>query len=230
MLCIYWADLEVLAKTYEEKLNILHISRAEKLVTYKMQDDKIRGLGAGLLLEKALEDYLAISGKPKLRRDAEGRYDISYEYGSNGKPYLKEYPDIYFSLSHSGMRAAVALSDKEVGLDVQLFQGYKERIAKRFYHKKEQALLENQEDAKDREHCFYRIWCGKEAYIKFTGKGMGEDLRNFYVDVKRGYICEEENIVLARYDCFGEKEREYEAAIVYPKESKGIDKIIKIYL
>ena len=244
MLNVYIADLTGLEESYEEKVNMLHRERADKLNIYKMHSDRVRGLGAGLLLEKGLEDYLQqvkilpenskrqcvedYEKEKRLPKDYEGRAVIRYAYGYHGKPYLKDYPYIYFSLSHSGDMAVLALSDSEVGIDIQEHRGYKEKIAKRFYHKEEQKMLENVSDAEHKEILFYKIWTSKEAYIKYTGKGMQQDLRDFYWNSTDKVIVSEEKRVVC-IDLFGE-EPNYQCSIVSGNNCKKIDKITKIVL
>lgn len=225
MLNVYIADLTGLENQYDEKLNMLHKSRADKLASYKMPADKVRGLGAGLLLEKGLEDYL----QSALLKDAEGRYIIEYDYGPRGKPYFKDYPELHFSLSHSGNVAVLALADVEVGIDVQEFRGFQEKIAKRFYHEEENKLLDDVSDPAEKEALFYKIWTGKEAYIKYTGKGMGQDLRSFYVDICGGRIVTEvqEEVFCQRIPLDMER---YECATVFNQKTQKVDKIIKMQL
>jgi len=92
MLNIYMANLIGLEDFYDEKVNMLHRERAEKISAYKMPADRIRGLGAGLLLERGLEGYLAdlraneeVNGRDGNKecnpcyatpKDEEGRYII----------------------------------------------------------------------------------------------------------------------------------------------------------
>ncbi len=225
MINVYIADLTGLEKEYDKKLNILHKSRADKLASYKMLADKVRGLGAGLLLEKGLEDYL----QTPLYKDADGRYIIEYGYGPQGKPYLIDYPDVHFSLSHSGNVVVLAIADSEVGIDVQEFRGFQEKVAKRFYHEEEMKQLEAVSDSTKKEWLFYKIWTGKEAYIKYTGKGIGQDLRSFYVDLDRERIVSEgrEDIFCQRIPFDMDR---YECATVFDKKIQKIGKIIKIQL
>ncbi len=225
MLNVYIADLTGLEEFYDEKVNMLHQERAEKVSAYKMPADRIRGLGAGILLEKGLEDYLGIC----LPKDENGRYIIRYGYGPQGKPSLKDYPDIHFSLSHSGNMAVLAVSDGEVGIDVQEHRGYNEKIACRFYHEKEIKILEAVSDLSEREILFYKIWTCKEAYIKYTGKGMGQDLRNFYWDIKEDAVFMDNEKVAGRMEvsigC-----TDYQCSVVSGTNSKKIDKIMKIII
>lgn len=225
MLCIYIADLMGLEDFYDEKVNMLHQARADKLQAYKMLADRIRGLGAGLLLENGLKDYL----KTDLPKDALGRPVIEYTYGIHGKPYLKDYPEIFFSLSHSGTMAALALSDGEIGIDIQESRGYSEKIAKRFYHKDEFAMLQAVKEENGREKLFYQIWTGKEAYIKYTGTGMGQDLQHFYVNIAKEAICSEGQTV-AYYKNILLDKNGYFCSLVFDKNSQKIDKIVKMQL
>lgn len=250
MIKVYIADLTGLENEYDEKLNMLHRSRADKLNSYKMSADKVRSLGAGLLLEKGLEDFLrsvddmclvkAVSketqsskmncrGRFTLPKDAEGRYIIEYGYGPQGKPYFKDYPDIHFSLSHSGKMAVLALADSEVGIDVQEFRGFQEKVAKRFYHEEEYKMLEAVSEAEAKEMLFYKIWTCKEGYIKYTGEGMGQDLRSFYYDAKREKVCNEE-AELANCQEIPLNTDNYFCSLVFHQNVKKIDKIIKLSL
>lgn len=245
MINVYIADLTGLEDLYDEKLNMLHKSRADKLASYKMAEDKVRGLGAGLLLERGLEDYLETahaeilskddSGQLQsvtpitLPKDNEGRFIIEYDYGPQGKPYLKEYPDVYFSLSHSGKLAVLAVSDSEVGIDVQEHRGYNEKISKRFFHEEEKKILEAVSDPVEKEILFYKIWTCKEAYIKYTGKGMRQDLRNFCCNMNTGDIYEEKKAVAKFWDVIIEQPV-YQCSVVSSNNTKKMDKIMKIVL
>lgn len=225
MLNIYLADLTGLEDFYDEKVNILHQERAEKLSAYKMPADRIRGLGAGLLLEKGLEDYLG-TGLPK---DENGRCIIRYGYGSQGKPYLKDYPEAYFNLSHSGKLAVLAVSHEEVGIDVQEFRGLNEKISKRFYHAEEVKSMEEVSDTSKREILFYKIWSGKEAYIKYTGKGIRQELSDFYCDTSSGKVIENGKILATCLEVDLDYPN-YCCNVVSGTHGIKIDKIMKIVL
>lgn len=245
MLNIYMANLIGLEDFYDEKVNMLHQERAEKISAYKMPADRIRGLGAGLLLERGLEGYLAdlrantdVMGKDSnighnfayiIPKDEKGRYIIHYGYGPQGKPYLKDYPDVHFSLSHSGNIAVLAISDSEIGIDVQERRGYQEKVMKRFYHKSEIAIIEAISDSAEKVNCFYQMWTAKEAYIKFTGKGMGQDLRSFGVDLANERILEEGREI-AICKTIPMENNDYFCSLVCDIKLQKIDKISKIQL
>lgn len=93
-----------------------------------------------------------------------------------GKPYFPSHPDVHFSVSHTGTLWVCAFSDTEIGLDVQEHRENDAparfvRLAKRWFSDGERQYLDKcgYEPAE-----FYRLWARKEAYVKFTGDGIGE--------------------------------------------------------
>ncbi|MCI1655396.1 MAG: 4'-phosphopantetheinyl transferase superfamily protein [Lachnospiraceae bacterium] len=97
--------------------------------------------------------------------------------GPEGKPWIPDAPEIRFSISHSGCWWACAISDREVGLDIQEERSvHAERLAERFFHPAEAAWL--------RRHGmdqFCRMWAYKESYLKYTGKGLSSGMDGFCV-------------------------------------------------
>ena len=111
----------------------------------------------------------------RLRRlPAECQIELRYRYGKDGKPYWDGIP-LFFSLSHSGDLVALAVSEQEIGLDVQEMTGADwKKLAKRFFADEEQEelwrLCEPSEESGQRE--FFRLWSRKESYGKLTGEGV----------------------------------------------------------
>lgn len=109
--------------------------------------------------------------------------ELRMDYGEKGKPYLRDYP-FYFNLSHSMDYVICAVSDREVGADIQWCSMEKgerlERIARRFFSPEELAALACCREQVERAQLFYRLWTRKEAYGKLTGGGIGAALdKNF---------------------------------------------------
>lgn len=44
----------------------------------------------------------------------------NFTYTGHGKPYLLNYPDVHFNISHSGEYVACAVADSPVGVDILL--------------------------------------------------------------------------------------------------------------
>ena len=117
--------------------------------------------------------------------------ELKFHCGKNGKPYLTDYSDFYFSLSHSGNVVACLCAAQEVGLDVQQYVTVKEGLAKRFFSEQEYEMLVHEEDRKEKEQLFFHMWSIKESFIKYTGEGMSRGLASFSIDMERRLVCDE---------------------------------------
>ncbi len=94
-----------------------------------------------------------------------------------GKPVFQNVEDIHFSVSHSKDVWAIAISQKQVGLDIQRHVQCNSRgIAKRFFHIREYEHLEADDYAD-----FFDIWAAKESFVKFTGSGIDDEFSSFCV-------------------------------------------------
>ncbi|MBQ6893177.1 MAG: 4'-phosphopantetheinyl transferase superfamily protein [Oscillospiraceae bacterium] len=82
-----------------------------------------------------------------------------------GKPYFKDIP-LKFSVSHSGRCVILAVSDREIGADVQYMAERSLDIAKRYFTDKEREYVGGDIIR------FYEIWTKKEAYAKWDGRGF----------------------------------------------------------
>ncbi len=115
---------------------------------------------AGLLLDYALRPY--------------GLRERDMRYGENscGKPYFIDRPDIHFNLSHSGGYAVCAVSDREVGIDVQAYEDFKDvlEIARRYFTAAEYEYVKNANTA------FFPLWTRKESLLKALGTGLSGGL------------------------------------------------------
>lgn len=91
----------------------------------------------------------------------------------HGKPYFRDLP-IKFSISHSEKKAIMAVSDREIGADIQKIKPIHFGIADRFFTEDERMYVG------DDIQRFFEIWTKKEAYGKWEGRGL---LANAKVDV-----------------------------------------------
>lgn len=124
----------------------------------------------------------------------------TFDYGENGKPSLRELPDVHFNLSHCKAAVACAVSDRPVGVDIEMLGRFSERLARYTMNEKE---LEEIESSPDADRTFTRLWTMKEATMKLTGEGIGTNVRDVLaahsyniiyrsrVDVEHGYVVTE---------------------------------------
>ena len=136
--------------------------RLEKISRLKKDEAKKQSIGAELLLNRAVS-----IAAPEIKRP------VIWETDENGKLYIPD-SNIYVNLSHSGKYAVCAVSDKPIGIDIQLCDKADMEIAKRFFAPDEVEYLENGGD-------FFEIWVKKESFIKAVGMGLGMSLKSFSV-------------------------------------------------
>lgn len=106
---------------------------------------------------------------------------VDIQYTESGKPYLVDYDNIHFNLSHCSNAVVCALSDKPIGVDVETIHKYNSELAAYICNEEELALLrQSRNPALD----FTILWTKKESYCKLTGTGiMGKDqLRKLLTD------------------------------------------------
>lgn len=160
-------DPELYSRIFEELPEI----RKKKVLKLKREEDRLCSLAAGALLLRLARD----KGLPEDMADL-----TENEYG---KPFFSEHPDVQFSLSHSGTRVLLAVSDRPVGCDVERIRkdwNYM-GIARRFYAPEELALLTAEADPDARAILFYRLWTLKESFLKETGRGLYLPLDSFCI-------------------------------------------------
>ena len=116
----------------------------------------------------------------RLLREQYALTDYTIDVGENGKPYLKDHPQIRFNLSHCRTCVAAAVSDHEIGIDVERRFDWKEPLARRVCHPAEIEALLRCESA-ERKDQFNLLWSRKEAYLKCLGVGLGRDMRQLCI-------------------------------------------------
>ena len=94
-------------------------------------------------------------------------------YGRYGKPYLRDYPNVHFNISHSGQFVACAVSDRPIGVDIQEVVSYRRDVAKHIFSPEELSQIES---SPDRSAEFTKLWSQKEAYLKMLGIGFSDSL------------------------------------------------------
>lgn len=127
-----------------------------------------------------LETMLKQNASP---RKYPGLYGERPIYGRTelGKPYLKEYPQLHFNLSHCPACVACAIGPEPVGVDVERRFRWKEALERRMCHPLELEFLRGIPDPAQRASWLNRIWSRKESYLKWKGVGLRRDLREICV-------------------------------------------------
>lgn len=99
----------------------------------------------------------------------------SLKKGPYGKPYLTEYPEIHFNISHSGGWAVCALASMPCGVDIQERRSIRSRrMVERTMNAREQRQILEAEDGTGE---FIKLWTYKESCIKLSGEGFHQDMK-----------------------------------------------------
>lgn len=110
----------------------------------------------------------------------------------NGKPYI-EGNAVFFSLSHSGTHAVIALNEKPVGVDLEIFKNKTHPLLISKFSEKEQCEITD-------ERTFLEHWTAKEAFIKMKGGTIAEYLKRLeYADGKIFVDGKEQNCNICAY-------------------------------
>lgn len=92
------------------------------------------------------------------------------------RPVYRNGEPVGFSVSHSGAYWVCAVSEQELGVDLQKTAcKLHNDIAARFFHPDEAAYAAGGTEA------FFEVWTAKESYVKFTGEGIGGRFSQFSV-------------------------------------------------
>ena len=156
--------MEIILNLHPEKLNlyeslpILPEWRREKTMLYRREEDKLSSVAAWLLLREACQRYLFTNEVP------------SMSFSESGKPFLTDYPNFFFNLSHTdGAATCVVSSESEVGIDIECVRPIDFEVMQQVMNAEEQnhILSSSQHEVE-----FARLWTRKESLLKCTGKGL----------------------------------------------------------
>lgn len=153
---LFLADIGNVSLEYAQLLDNERRARTER---YRLADDKKRCILAGLMTRHFL-------GNAKILKN---------EYG---KPFLSD--GRFFNISHSGKYVLFALSDCEIGCDIEQFHYVNAaRTGRTVFTDGEMNLLLTRAD---RLGAFFNLWTKKESLLKCMGEGFHRSAKS--VDVR----------------------------------------------
>ena len=141
--------------------------RQDKIDFYRFEKDKKLSAGAYLLLKKLLSE--------------ENITNPLFKTEKYGKAYISNFENVYFNLSHSGKMVLCAISDREVGVDIEYSDPKIDlNIAKLYFYNGEYESIMNSQNPADE---FFKYWVLKESYMKYTGLRMNLKLDSFEIKI-----------------------------------------------
>ncbi|MFK0166250.1 4'-phosphopantetheinyl transferase family protein [Rhizobium sp. NPDC090279] len=104
---------------------------------------------------------------------------LSVAITASGRPYLRDYPDIDFNLSHTRDRIVLAICrGGRIGIDIERLDAFSEKEAGEIMPMILSELELNQVhqlDTRHRHEAFLACWVQKEAALKCFGQGFLAD-------------------------------------------------------
>jgi 4'-phosphopantetheinyl transferase len=161
---VYSLDIRLVAKYergIEERILRTSPERAQKIKRLVREDDRLRSLAAGILIEEIIAPREIL-------------------YGPHGKPFAPGCR--HFNASHSGDFALLAVGSEPIGVDLELWRADDFlALAALSFCPEELAVLERDPVPQ----VFYDFWVLKESYVKMLGRGFSMDSRSFCVHKER---------------------------------------------
>lgn len=155
------ADEAMLDEWFEQ----MSAERKQAVSQMKVRHKKNLRIAADALCRKAISDYCGIE-----------QSKIIFEHTKAGKPFVKDLP-VHFNVSHSGDMVVCAVSDCEIGIDIEKIRKVNPRSADKFATESEKEYISENENG------FFEIWTLKEAYFKCIGTGLGSDIKTVSFDI-----------------------------------------------
>jgi 4'-phosphopantetheinyl transferase len=194
---------DVSEDTVAKWLSYVTPEQRERLSRYRRRADFLRSLAGEAMVREIVGAEVGVQPAA-----------LAIARSEQGKPYLADYPHIHFNISHAGEWVVCAVSEHEVGVDIEKVRekGLSPALIKRVLSEREREQLAAL-TGEVKKVAFYCFWTMKEAYAKRAGRGLGMELREIMLenddkvrvlDFCAGYVlavCGEEAEVAAPFHC-----------------------------
>lgn len=160
-------------KDYQSCRQRLDINEHRRAATIKNERLHRRFVASYGMLREILSQIL---GQPP--------HAIRIQRTEHGKPYLADFPEVAFNLSHTGDTMIIAIGRNcRLGVDIETCRprpSLPALVAKCFAEVEAAWWQALPDSAKNRE--FYQCWTRKEAFVKATGRGIGLGLHRCVIN------------------------------------------------
>lgn len=151
---------------FNKKIKELPEYRRHYVMSYRFMKDRILCAESFFLLQEALKSEYGI------------KEELEFDYIGNHKPILKHYHDIHFNISHCNNGIACAVDSNPVGVDIESIP--KELDIDLCHCCFNDAEFEDIMNSDSPNIKFAMWWTKKEAFMKLTGQGMVNDVKNIF--------------------------------------------------
>jgi 4'-phosphopantetheinyl transferase len=150
-------------KKAQTSLNILSTQEINRWYSFKFEKNKASYLISRIALRNILS--LATNVTPE---------KINFSFTNYGKPFIADFPNLHFNLSHSNKKTLIAVSRQQIGIDIEYFDTRIDYfgIVKHFFSAEECDFIKNQKNCLAKRKIFFKLWTQKEALLKALGLGL----------------------------------------------------------
>lgn len=172
-------------------MNLLSLQRLQKIDSLRIQSDKVNSAAVYIMLRYALKKEYSITEKP------------DFYFKDKGKPYLCEYDNIFFSLSHCRNACACIISEEETACDITDKRKISDNTARYFCTGEEYGAAKA---SCDKNSTLVELWTKKECYSKLSGAGLSLDFKTITGSALSGINTYENEKYVASYFGSGKPE------------------------
>ncbi len=174
---------------YAAAYELLFEERKKKTARYRFGRDRLLSTFAYILLLYGLKsEGRLVEQKPE------------FAYHPYGKPYFlsEKLSNVFFNFSHCSEGIVCAISDGEIGVDIETYVQDIEKIKDLVLHPCERKLFDSR---KDNEALLTQIWTIKEAYTKMKGYGLAMEITDLdFSDFFIGREYDDSSLLTQRFD------------------------------
>ena len=156
---IHVLHINEVVNNFEMVMNNLSREEYMKVTRYKNIKRMIQEVASILLINK-------YSGDGELK------------YNEYGKPYKEN--GLYFNVSHSESLVLIAISDSEIGADIEKIRTIENKVIKYALSIEEESKVQIIDD-------FFRMWTIKESVGKCLGIGLSEGIKNIPTEAEKTF-------------------------------------------
>lgn len=174
--CRFCEDIQVLR--FDNVAEILDEKEKKRASSFKTIRAKNQFLLARSVAKNAIGKLMGISPG-----------EVSFNISDNGKPFLRNDPSIHFSISHNCSGVAVAISNTNIGVDLEDIdrRGEPWKRAGAFLSRAAEEFVSRGIDEGEKKSRFTLLWCAAEALAKYNDSSIFVERNNQHiVDFFRG--------------------------------------------
>ncbi len=176
---------------YLKELEALDLIRKKEILKKSDINDRKRSLAGDILVRKYLSKLYNIKEE-----------NIEIKKGAHGKPYVLNLP-AHFNISHSGDYTAVAISDRPIGIDIEVIKDFSAILAKKLFNEDELKYISGASTTRKKslmQKSFFEIWTAKEAYLKYLGTGISGGINSLTLSVNKDKLIPNVNNIILAHD------------------------------